>query len=90
MSDTTTKGQGRGFAGMDPEKRRQIASAGGNAAHAKGTAHEFDSTEAKYAGRKGGAVSSARRRAAAKISIQTTGYVGDRQSLGTQLLERGR
>ena len=44
----------RGFASMDPEKQREIASEGGKAAHEKGTAHEFDSEEAREAGRKGG------------------------------------
>ena len=44
----------RGFASMDPEKQRKIASEGGKAAHAKGTAHEFNSEEARAAGRKGG------------------------------------
>lgn len=45
---------GRGFAGMDESKQRKIASKGGRAAHEKGTAHEFDSAEARVAGRKGG------------------------------------
>jgi general stress protein YciG len=45
---------GRGFAGMDQAKQREIASKGGRAAHEKGTAHEFDSEEARVAGRKGG------------------------------------
>jgi uncharacterized protein len=44
----------KGFAALTPEKRREIASKGGKAAHAKGTAHEFDSEEARSAGRKGG------------------------------------
>jgi len=44
----------RGFASMDPNKQKEIASKGGRAAHAKGTAHEFDSSEAREAGRKGG------------------------------------
>lgn len=44
----------RGFASMDPEKQRKIASQGGKAAHEKGTAHEFTSEEAREAGRKGG------------------------------------
>lgn len=44
----------RGFASMDPGKQKEIASKGGRAAHAKGTAHEFDSGEAREAGRKGG------------------------------------
>ena len=44
----------RGFASMDQAKQREIASKGGRAAHAKGTAHEFTSDEARVAGRKGG------------------------------------
>src|SRR5215217_6558937 len=44
----------RGFAAMDQEKQREIASKGGRAAHAKGTAHEFTPDEAREAGRKGG------------------------------------
>lgn len=46
----------RGFAAMDPEKRRATASKGGRAAHLKGTAHQFASEEARAAGRKGGQV----------------------------------
>ena len=65
MPGTNEKGEsrGRGFAGMDPERQRQISSQGGKAAHQKGTAHEFDSNEAREAGRKGGMVSGGRRRA---------------------------
>lgn len=51
------KGNGtsrRGFASMSAEKKREIASKGGRAAHQKGTAHEFTSEEARAAGRKGG------------------------------------
>jgi general stress protein YciG len=40
----------RGFASMDPERQREIASQGGKAAHQKGTAHEFTSEEARRAG----------------------------------------
>lgn len=47
----------RGFASMSPEKRREIASMGGRAAHQKGTAHQWSSDEAREAGRKGGSVS---------------------------------
>ncbi len=39
---------------MDPGKQRQIAEKGGRAVHAKGTAPEFTSDEAREAGRKGG------------------------------------
>lgn len=48
---------GRGFAAMDPERQREIASAGGKAAHAKGTAHQWTSEEAREAGREGGRAS---------------------------------
>jgi uncharacterized protein len=51
------KGRGRGFASMDPNKQREIASKGGRAAHMQGTAHEWSSEEAREAGRKGGASS---------------------------------
>jgi uncharacterized protein len=44
----------RGFASMDEDKQREIASKGGKAAHEKGTAHEFSHEEAVEAGRKGG------------------------------------
>ena len=40
----------RGFASMDPERQREIASEGGRAAHASGNAHEFTSEEARKAG----------------------------------------
>jgi general stress protein YciG len=46
---------------MDPERQRQISSQGGKAAHQKGTAHEFDSNEAREAGRKGGMASHRRK-----------------------------
>jgi general stress protein YciG len=46
----------RGFASMDPARQREIASRGGRAAHAKGTAHEWSPDEARVAGRKGGEV----------------------------------
>ncbi len=39
---------------MDPAKQKLIASMGGRAAHAKGTAHEFTREEAAIAGSKGG------------------------------------
>jgi len=39
----------RGFAGMDPEERREISGRGGRAAHRAGTAHEFTSQEARRA-----------------------------------------
>lgn len=44
----------RGFASMDHDRQRAIASKGGQAAHQRGTAHEFTSEEARVAGHKGG------------------------------------
>ncbi|HTE46985.1 MAG TPA: KGG domain-containing protein [Gemmatimonadaceae bacterium] len=57
----------RGFASMDRDKQKEIASKGGKAAHAKGTAHEFDSGEARDAGRKGGVAVSRNREHMAAI-----------------------
>src|SRR6478736_261981 len=56
-SENTGRSKGssnRGFASMDPEQQRAIASKGGKAAHQQGVAHEFNSEEAREAGRKGG------------------------------------
>lgn len=44
----------RGFASMDKDKQRAIASSGGKAAHAMGTAHKYTSETGREAGRKGG------------------------------------
>ncbi len=68
----------RGFAAMDVARQRAIASAGGRAAHAKGTAHEFTSDEARAAGRKGGEAVSRNREHMAAI-----GRVGGRNSHGS-------
>jgi uncharacterized protein len=46
---------------MDAKKQREIASKGGKAAHAKGTAHEWTKEEAREAGRKGGMLSHQRK-----------------------------
>jgi general stress protein YciG len=70
-SNEKGESRGRGFAGMDPERQRQISSQGGKAAHQKGTAHEFDSEEAREAGRKGGMVSGGRRRARENANRQS-------------------
>jgi general stress protein YciG len=44
----------RGFAAMNSERQREIASMGGKTAHQRGAAHRFTSEEARKAGRKGG------------------------------------
>lgn len=51
----------RGFAAMDRKRVSEIASKGGKAAHAAGTAHQFSSDEARNAGRKGGVAPHVRR-----------------------------
>ena len=56
--------QDRGFASMNPDKQREIASKGGRAAHEKGTAHEWTRDEAREAGRKGGRMTHRRRSSA--------------------------
>lgn len=48
----TPKKSLRGFAAMDPQRQREIASLGGRAAHQSGHAHEFTSEEARAAGKK--------------------------------------
>ncbi|MEN9786119.1 MAG: hypothetical protein RLZZ299_1383 [Pseudomonadota bacterium] len=59
-SPTAETPRPRGFAAMTPEQQRAIASLGGRAAHARGTAHQFTPDEAREAGRKGGRVAHAR------------------------------
>jgi hypothetical protein len=61
MSNGTSSHDGtgksrRGFASMDPARQKEIASRGGRAAHAKGTAHQWDVEGARRAGHKGGVV----------------------------------
>lgn len=51
-SSQAAQKSGRGFAGMDRERQREIASQGGRAAHASGNAHQFTSEEARLAGSK--------------------------------------
>ncbi len=54
----------RGFASMDRNKRREIASKRGKAAHALGIAHRWTREKAKLAGKKGGEASGRRRNTA--------------------------
>ena len=48
-----TKKKKLGFASMDTEKQRKIASLGGRTAHKMGVAHKFTSEEARAASLKG-------------------------------------
>ncbi|MEJ7810914.1 MAG: KGG domain-containing protein [Gemmatimonadaceae bacterium] len=65
--DEEREKRNRGFAAMDRERQRAIASEGGRAAHQKGTAHEFNADEARAAGRKGGVAVSGNREHMANI-----------------------
>jgi len=53
----------RGFAVMNWKRQREIASMGGKAAHAKGTAHKWTTETAKLAGQIGQANLQAKRKA---------------------------
>ena len=64
----------RGFASMSAEKQREIASKGGRAAHAKGTAHEWTSEEARVAGRKGGQISRGGRGRLSETSMDNSSF----------------
>jgi general stress protein YciG len=70
----------RGFASMDPQRQREIASEGGRAAHERGTAHEFTSEEAREAGRKGGQARAENRSARQRAS---TGSASDSSDSGS-------
>ncbi|OLD63939.1 MAG: hypothetical protein AUF65_00900 [Chloroflexi bacterium 13_1_20CM_50_12] len=52
----------QGVASFSFEKRRETSVAGGKAAHAKGTAHRWDSKTASEAGKKGRGISRPRSR----------------------------
>jgi len=75
-----------GFAGIDPERRREIASKGGKASHVAGTAHEFTSEEARAAGAKGGKLAHALGRAH-EFTIEEARAAGKK---GGKAMKRGR
>ena len=66
----------RGFAAMDPQRQRDIASEGGRAAHEQGKAHKFTPEEAREAGRKGGMASGAARASRSKARTAQAGPNG--------------
>ena len=74
----------RGFASMDPSRQKEIASKGGKAAHAKGTAHEWTPDEARQAGRKGGEAVSRDRAHMAAIGREGGGARGRNARQQTQ------
>ena len=76
-SQSASGTRNRGFASMDPARQREIASQGGKAAHAKGTAHEFTSEEARRAG----SLSHGNRQSASAADmVRSTVKSGNRQS----------
>jgi general stress protein YciG len=77
QGEGASKKSNRGFASMDPQRQREIASEGGRAAHEKGTAHEFTSDEAREAGRKGGMARSAANRARKSSGESASGESGN-------------
>lgn len=70
----------RGFAAMDPERQRRIASEGGRAAHRQGVAHEWSKEEAREAGRKGGQKVSQNREHMSEIGRKGGQSSGNRRS----------
>lgn len=87
-STSTTKAdkprKPRGFAAMDRKKVSEIASKGGKAAHAAGTAHQFTSDEARVAGKKGGVAPHVRRGRGPRITpaeaAQKSGAANDEEA----------
>ncbi len=79
-SDTSQRSSNRGFAAMDPEKQKEIASEGGRAAHRQGVAHEWSSDEAREAGRKGGQIVSRNREHMSAIGRRGGQSSGSRRS----------
>lgn len=61
----------QGLASMTKEDRQRIASLGGKAAHANGTAHQFTKEEAAIAGSKGGVTTHKKNRKARKQTTKT-------------------
>jgi len=71
------QGSERGFAAMNPERRRELARRGGKASHAQGKGHQFTAEEASAAGKKGWGAASRRRRA--MRLLVAAGVEGDEQ-----------
>jgi general stress protein YciG len=66
---------------MNQSRRREIASKGGRAAHAKGTAHQWSREEAREAGRKGGLAQGRRRRTLPSPAAESP--AAENQGVGT-------
>jgi len=75
--DHEFKGRPKGFAAMSREAVQAIASKGGKAVQAKGTAHRFTHDEAVAAGKKGGMANVARNGSPNKRANSRINDVGD-------------
>lgn len=80
----------RGFAAMSPERQKQIASEGGRAAHRLGVAHEWNSDEARQAGRKGGQIVSQNREHMSEIGRRGGQNSGGRRSRNNGSQDEGQ
>jgi general stress protein YciG len=69
---------------MDRDRVKEIASKGGKAAHAAGTAHQFSSDEARTAGRKGGMAPHVRRGGVRRRAIETGPSQSDAAAHGSE------
>ena len=85
---STRGSSNRGFAAMSPERQKQIASEGGRAAHRQGVAHEWNSDEARKAGRKGGEKVSQNREHMSEIGRRGGQSSGGRRNRNQQSEER--
>ncbi|MCC7054788.1 MAG: hypothetical protein IT355_16070 [Gemmatimonadaceae bacterium] len=88
MGDEKPRKSTRGFASMDPNRQKEIASKGGRAAHAKGTAHEWSRDEARNAGKKGGEIVSRDRAHMASIGREGGGARSRNRRGGTDETRR--
>ena len=79
----------RGFAAMSPERQKQIAREGGRAAHRQGVAHEWNSEEARKAGRKGGEIVSRNREHMSEIGRRGGQSSGGRRGRNQQGQDSG-
>lgn len=70
----------RGFASMDPEKQRKIASKGGKAAQSSGHAHQLTDTDRS----RGGKMSPANFANRSKAEVQEIGRKGGKASGGAR------
>lgn len=77
----------RGFAAMDPQTRREISRRGGAASHQSGRGHEFNSQEAREAGRLGGEARWGKSRSRSETEEARTEFRSTRYGQGEE--ERG-